>query len=677
MDNKSTLENEASFSISKYLLHSILPKCNLVHSEAISSTYFQIALTINNSEKAKNWQKGKSWIGLKTISKITGFNPRTIDLAVKVLKQLKLLEQTYHGRLKMFELKNDKIVDVKEMVKFNNFVEHQLFLNTSPKKIDLIKENFDNLNKEIKMFSSFHSKFLLRRVWIPDINKLRSSLTEAESIYKGSSLFLISLMNKKTSFKNSEKISDNIIISEKDRSLLIGCSQSTLNRYISSYEAANIITREKQDGLFQIKLKSNKNDSENKTIEGMVNNEMNSEIKIICPICDKEMKTVRSFNLHLSKVNDSKHYTLSELRKEKKTPDYEVTMMLYNQHKDTIDSLDGVSRDELKVNVTEEKTEVKEKPVMRETDFKDIPSIKKPASEDTAPALLKFFYDLNGQRSPNFGKECKQIKNLLTHKEQPISAEEIRTVLRYMIRKGYMDIRFLSSSVNEAILENKLLQDIEKEGTAAYLVKRFYSGFDMDINLQTFVRDVQKIQETMNSGLNFLETQAVIDFMIETNCNILNFIGSKRNDALLKYRNNPNSNATINKFDNNPSFFDQDFINILRDELASGRTRLNKVEDQYKEEASEIAKQLFMKRKFNTKFTGFEWAWRIGLTMDKKMYSLACRELSKQTYIEFALNSGKLKQEQEKTYKQLKIKYEAWLQKQHDIFSSDMTFNQQ
>lgn len=685
---KQEKEQGASFSIPKYILNVILPKCTIIHGEAVSSTYFQIALTVNNSEKAKSWQKGKSWIGLRTISKITGFNPRTVSIAVNVLKQLKLIEQTYHGRLKMFEIKNGHIVNVEEMIKFNNFVEYHLLFNLPTKKLESVKEKFNELNKKLHVFSPFHSKFLLKRTWIPDINNLRSSLIEAESIYKGSSLFLINLMNQQLLFKKEEKVSDNITISEKDRSLMIGCSQSTLNRYIVAYETANVITREKQNGLYQIKL----NEPDNKNIESVVEDKMNNEI--ICPICDREMKNVRSFNLHLAKTNEPKHYMLNEFRREKRTPDYEVTMMLFNQHKDTLDSLEGISKDELKekrnsneeINISVPKKIVKEAKVKTEeikfTEFKDLPSIPKPISEDTSPGLLKFFYDLNGQRSPNFGKESKQIKNLLVHKENPVSPDEIRVILKYMSRKGHMDIRFLNTSVNEALLEHQLLQDVDKDGTAAFLVKRFYDGFKMDINLQTFVREVQKIQETINSGLSFIETQVVIDFMIETDCNVLNFIGSKRNDALIKYRSqNKGVNLDskgVNNFNNNPSFFDQDFLNILKDELAGGRTRLNKIEDKYREEAEIIAKELFMKRKFSHKFIGFEWVWRVGLKIDKRMYDLACRELKleKQTYLEYSLQSGKLKPEQEQKIQQLKLKYEAWLQKQHEAFHTDMTFNQ-
>lgn len=689
MINNTKLENEqneASFSIPRYILSVILPKCTIVHGEAVSSTYFQIALTINNSENAKQWQKGKSWIGLKTISKITGFNPRTIGIAVNILKDIKLLEQTYHGKLKMFELKNSNIVNAEEMIKFNNLVEYKLMLNVNSKKHKSVKEKFEALNKMFNVFSPFHSKLLLKRNWIPDIINLRSSLIEAEEIYKGSSLFLMNLLNQQIMFKKDEKVSDNINISETDRSLMIGCSQSTLNRYISAYESANVIIKgEKQKGLSQLRLNLSKDETKN--AEGTVKNTMSTEKEIICPICNREMKTLRSFNLHLSKTKDAQHNMLSHLRREKRTPDYEVTMMLYHQHKETLDSLEGVSIEEVEVlsaksvEVKQEEStivKVETKKEERVTEFKDLPSIKKIPSEDTAPGLLKFFYDLNGQRSPNWGKESKQIKNLLTHKEQPLTPDEIRIVLKYMSRKGNTDIRFLNTSINEALLENKLLKEMEKENTPASLVKRFYNGFNLNVNLQTFVRDVQKIQETINSGLSFEETKIVIDYMIETDCKVLNFIGSKRNDALSKNKLNKSVNMSsqgINNFNNNPSFFDQDYLNILKDELASGRTRLNKIEDKYKEEAEKIAKELFMRRKFNTKYTGFEWVWRIGLELDEKMYSLACRELQKQTNLEMVMNSGKLKPEQQKTYEQLKTRYEAWLQKQHDFFRSDMMFN--
>ncbi|AEO93483.1 gp224 [Bacillus phage G] len=675
MYKKLEIENKqlASFSVSNYILNVVLPKCTIVHGEVVTSTYFQIALTINNSKEVVNWKKSKSWIGLRTIAKTTGFSLRAIGIAVNFLKELNLIEQTYHGKLKMFELKNNNIVNVEEMIEFNNYIEHKLLLKAKSK--GPIKEKFKLLNEKFEIYSHPQNLFLLKKTWMQDINQIRSTLSTAESIYRGSTLFVVNLLNnQQIEFKNDKEVSDNnITISERDRSLMIGCSQSTLNRYILAFENANIITRKKKSGgAHQIELNFDLIRKENS--KGMVNDKMENE-KIICPICEREIKTEESFNRHLSMMKDAQHYELSEIRKKNGTTDYKTTInYLYPENKEKIDALKGRTKKEIREEREEEMANQKQL-----NGFEDIPSTSKKSFEDTAPGLLTYFYDLNGQKSPNWAKECFQVKNLLVRKNQPLTSEEVRIVLTFMNRKGYMDIRFLTTSVTEALHEYQLLQEVDKDGTVPFLVKRFYNGFNMDINLQTFVRDVRKVKETMNSGLTFEQTKIVIDYMISTKCNNINFIGTSRNDALMKHQGKGvnMSNDNINKFNNNPSFFDQDFLNILKDELASGRTRLNKVEDKHKEGAIKVAQELFLRRKFSTKFTGFEWAWRVGLSLDKRMYDLACRELHKKTYIEGLIESGTLKPEQEKSYIQLKQKYETWLQEQHDFFrSSQMMFNQ-
>lgn len=715
---------QPSFSISKYIVHAILPKCYMMHGEAIPSTFLQIALTVNHKQESPEWKKNKSWIGLKTISKITGFNFRTVDRAVKLLVEIGLINQIYHGKLKMFQLKNNDINNVSDMLSFINEVELKLLKSVSRDKIESYSEKFEELNVQLGLDSDFYSQFLLKKIWIPDILSLRESLAQAESVYKGSSLFLINLINQQLSFKKENNETDNII-SEKERSLMIGCSQSTLNRYVKAYEAASIIVRENQNGSYHIKLNFDKVKNNE---EGVVDIKMDTN-QIICPICNRTSDTSRSFNLHLSKQKDAKHKLLNQIRRDKRTSDYEVTIMLYEQHKDTFDSMiDEEVEVESNTNSVEIKTQnymnvpcecsisceecfinwkadyfdgckrprkeayveeynINEKPKTRKsattknegaTGFENIPSVKKVPSEDTAPGLLKFYYDMTGKKSPNWGKESRQIKNLLTNKEQPLTPEQVRTVLKYMARRGYDDLRFLSSSSTEALLEEDYLKQTEIEGTAPYLLKYFYNGHKMDINLQTFTREVRKIQETINSGLSYEDTKYVIDYMIETGCAVINFIGSKRNDALLRKNQtntvNPNT-KNVNNFNNNPSFFDQDFLNIIRDELISGRANLRKIEDKHKESSKQMARQILIERKFTNKFTSFEWIWRTGLELDQETYNVACKELDRTTYLDGMIGSGKLNEDQLKTYNQLKNKFEAWLEKQHDFFRDNMISN--
>lgn len=722
MSNEQNLDESLktpSFSMSNYILYAILPKCNLIYGEVIPSTFFQIALTINNKSESPEWQKNKSWIGIRTISKITGFNVRTVNKAVNILIDIGLIHQSYRGKLKMFQLKNYNINNPNDLIEFIKSVEKTLLNEIANDEKENYMKKFNELNLKLNLDSQQHCQQLLKKIWIPDLLSLKEVLKKAESVYKGSSLFLINLMNQQLLFKKEIEETE-YIISERERGLMIGCSQSTLNRYIKAYESANMIIRENQNGSYRIKLNS-KEEIKAEVIQnkGVKSSKMNNN-QLICPICDRVCETARSFNLHLSKQSDAKHLLLNKIRRDKRTSDFEMTMMLYEQNKDTFESLndvedivedntnktsymdvpceckisceecfmnwkedyfDGCSRPRKQAYVEEvgiKKQKRQKTNVESTTGFENIPSVKKAASEDTAPGLLKFFYDLTGKRSPNWGKESRQIKNLLISKEQPLSAEEVRVVLRYMARRGYDDVRFLSSSVTEALLENEYLQQIETQGTAPFLLKYFYDGHNMEINLQTFTREVRKIQETMNSGLSYEDTKKVIDYMIDTNCITINFIGSKRNDALSKRVQagvvNTNS-KTINNFNNNPSFFDQDFLNILRDELIGGRCNLRKVEEKNKEGAINLAKQIFMEQKFTNKFTDFEWLWRTGLELDKEIYEKACKEISKTSYLDSVINSGKITEEQLNKYKQLKSKFELWLQKQHDIFRNDMISN--
>ncbi|MNJ90273.1 hypothetical protein D3C87_78680 [compost metagenome] len=709
-----------SFSMSKYIIYAILPKCNLIYGEVIPSTFIQIALTINNKPESPEWQKNKSWIGIRTISKITGFNVRTINRAISVLIDIGLIHQSYRGKLKMFQLKNYNINNQNDLIDFIKSVEKTLLTEIKIDKKEEFRKKFNELNEKLNLDSQFHCQQLLKKIWIPDLLTLKEALKKAESIYKGSSLFLINLINQQLMFKKEIEETD-YIISERERGLMIGCSQSTLNRYIKAYESADMIVRESLNGSYHIKLNSKeKIKAEIIQNKGVGNLKMNKD-QLICPICDRICETSRSFNLHLSKQSDAKHLLLNKIRRDKRTSDFEITMMLYEQNKDTFESLeienvieeqivktsymdvpceckiscqecfmdwkkdyfDGCSRPRKQAYIEENNagsSKAKKQKTNSEsaTGFEMIPSVKKVPSEDTAPGLLKFFYDLTGKRSPNWGKESKQIKNLLTSKEQPLSAEEVRVVLRYMTRRGYDDVRFLSSSVTEALLENEYLQQIETPGTAPFLLKYFYNGHNMEINLQTFTREVRKIQETMNSGLNYEDTKKVIDYMIDTNCITINFIGSKRNDALSKKPQNVvvNTNSkTTNNFNNNPSFFDQDFLNILKDELIGGRCNLRKVEEKHKDGAIKLAKQIFMEQKFTTKFTGFEWLWRTGLELDKEIYEQAYNEVNRTSYLDSTINSGKINEDQLNKYKQLKNKFELWLQKQHNIFHHDMISN--
>lgn len=709
-----------SFSISKYVLFLILPKCVMVGGETVSSVYLQIAVNINHKKDAKKWMEKKSWMGIQTISKITGYNSRTVNKAIQILIDLGLLEKSYHGKLKMFALKNDNLTETKDIQSLVLSIENKLLKDLDKEKVKQIKKQFGLLNSKFYL-SSTNSKSLTKKVWFDSINDFRNQIKKAESVYKGSSLFYVNLLWEDSVKKNSKK-TDNKLISECDRSLLIGCSQPTLNRYISAYEKSGLLMREKDENSRITKLKLNfefdEVEEQLQLVQEVVN-KMSDNKRLYCPICDIDFETPRSLSMHITKSQNEEHQKLIEIKKENNFNAYETIEFYVNhycegvtkpqqQQKEEIkdsymkipcqctmtcnscfknwkaDFFDGCSHprkeayiEEYEINpVKKEKVKAEKKKNESPKEeavggFDVVPTLKKVPSQDTAPALVKYFYDLTGNSSPNWSKEGKQIKNLLTHNK--LSPDQIRVVLSYMARKNHIDLRFLSTSVSDALLEQKYLSDMEQEGTAAYLLKMYYSGLKLQVNMQNLIKEVSKIQETMNSGLSYEDTKIVIDYMISIKCPTINFIAAKRTEALA----NKNGSglkpmvktAQKSNIKENPSFYDQDDVAFLKDELAGGRTSLKKVRPDIVDELKETARQILLNGKYNNRYIAFEWAWKVGLELDSVTYQAACSDVNKEPYLDYLMkNSSRVDPNRSAVLQKAKIKFDEWLNEQHKLF---------
>lgn len=702
------------FSISNYMTRIVLPKCVIAHGGIIASVYFQIAFNINNQERAKSWQQQKCWKDPNKIASEIGCNSRKAKHAMKQLIQVGLIEESFHGKLRMFKLAGDKIYQIQELSDFLNEIEKKIIASVHPSKMKDLRDEIVNFNK----INDIPAVDLLRRNHVSDISLIRELFLCAEQIYKGSSLFCMNVLEikLKSSKKNDQIFNILNYISLNQSPVLFGCSQATLNRYIYDYQNHNASER-----LNLILNQFSGNQVEELNIqEGVVNKMSNSNY--YCPICKQNFESGRSIGMHLSKAKDEDHSNFNQLRKDHRCP-YEGFKNLFEEHismfsvpveivvekpqkKITdeymkipcdcktsckechVDWLEdffkgcnhprksafiseyeiGEKKEEVKKVVTASK-KVKEVKETEEVEFKELPENKKQVNhgQDTAPGLLKFFYDLTGTKSVNWGKECGQIKTQLN---KGISPDQVRVVFKHMHRKGQVDIRFFVTSINDALLEEKCVNEMEQEGTAAYLVKYFYTGHKLPVNLQTLVKDVQKIQETLNSGLTYEQTKLVLDYMISTKCTVINFIASKRTEALSRQGGKTDS-PVASKFKSNPSFFDQSELNIVRDELAGARIRLPKVKEDLKEAAIEECKRLLRERKFTTRYTAFEWAWRIGLELDTELYQLGLKEINKETYINFALRNGNLDTESTEKMTKLKSRYESWLNEQHKLFSKN------
>lgn len=711
-DSENENKKPFPFTVSHYTYKILLPKLVLAHGSSIASTYFQIAFNINSQEKAKSWQQGKCWKNPHKIAAEIGCNQRKVKDVLKVLCDVDMLELTMHGKLKMYKLKNNNIPNLKELMEFLADFDKKI-ISSAYYKAKELRNQLHEFNEVSGMNTINFLKDSLRRIKIPDINFMKDSFYEVEQLYKGSSLFFMNLLeiNLKNHKKNNSIL--NTITNIKDdikHSIILGCSTATLNRYIHYFKGYENLSN------FDSKIKLLKESSSIENIKNDINK--GKVIKMsgkdfYCPICDRDFTSSRALGMHLGKSKDKNHETLNKLRYEKRTS-HDGFAQLVKDYAHLFDFIEE-SNESIEVeplNITTEEymnipcdckmscktchlnwyddffkecnhirkqaymeeygltnTQQKERKAKqkKEVEFKDVPVAKKPVNHgpDTAPGLLKFFYDMTGGRSPNFGKEVGQIKAQM---KKGLTPDEVRTTMNHMVRKGQIDLRFFSTSINDALIEQKYLKEMEQEGTAAFLLNYFYQGHSLSINLQTFVREVMKIQETMNSGLTYDETKIVLDYMISTKCTIVNFIASKRTEALAKHR--AQNGGVVTGFRANPSFFDQDTINIIKDDLIGGRTHINKVEQKYKEKAIEIAKEIFKEQKFNQRYTMFEWSWRTGVQLDREMYQMAVKESGKETYIDFALrNQDKLSPEKLEMLNKLKLSFEKWLEKQHGFFN--------
>lgn len=688
----------SNFTISNYMLDVVLPKCSIAYGNICSSVYLQIAFNINKNLNLKRWQHFSCWKSTSKIAKEIGCSDRKVKYIIKKLIEIELIEEVQHKKLRTYKLLNDQIDNQKDLIKFLNDIDSKILSTVSYGKRKVLEKKFQKLNEYIDLNNSQILNNLLKQMVFPDINFIKEIFIDAEKTYKGSSLFFIKILNKSLD-------SGSMQLFYFDNPLIVGCSRGTLSRYIYVYNKSNIMKKVDKKISDLLNNKSSKEDFNNNNDSRVVIKL--SEQELYCPICKKEFKTARSLGMHLGKSLDDNHVKFNELRKQHQTP-YSKFQELYEQYKElfvdndeeVIDKNQNVktnhymnipceckiSCEECYKNWFEEFYKECERPRKKafieefnlnsnnkEQNTSNKQKQKKRVNHDpnSAPGLLKVFYDLTGTTSPNWVKECAQIKNQL---KKGLTPEQIKIVFKHMARKGHIDLRFFSTSINDALLEHRYLQEMEQEGTAAYLVKYFYNGHGLDINLQTFVKEVQKIQETLNSGLSYEETKIVLDYMIEQKCTIINFIASKRTEALAKYRSKlSKQNNQLNKehtFRNNPSFFDQDEFNIIKDDLIGGRIRINKIKPEYQRKAIEFCKEIFKQKKISSRYTLFEWAWRIGLDLDYEMYKLGLEE-TKETYLDFALrNSEQLPEEKVQILHKLKASFEKWLEDQHQKFNN-------
>lgn len=276
---------------------------------------------------------------------------------------------------------------------------------------------------------------------------------------------------------------------------------------------------------------------------------------------------------------------------------------------------------------------------------------------DSAPALVAYFYDQIGINSPNFPREAKQIYNLLK-KETP---NTIRYTLDYMILKGEMNLKFLTNSVQEAKLDVQYKEQLNEKGTAAYLVNKFYTGKNQEINPKTFITDVKRVESNMKL-FSYGKVEKAINILINNEKSVLNFLdNTMSNIDNIKSKSKPKPSIK-----DNPCFIDQSILDIYRDELKGGRTNFKIIQEKFNEAKQKqllnVARVILKDKTFDDKYSAAEWCWKTRFPMDKTAYKLIKND-TQPKYLDMLM----MLSDDEKVEK-FKKAYLKWLERQENEF---------
>lgn len=570
--------NCSSINIPKYLIDLILPKCNLVFGKNFSSIYLQLIIHINNDINSPQWKKDKTWIGVNKISNIIGCNERTTSKMIKHMQDIGLVKKSYYGKLYMFSFKNHKIINMENIKEFNTHIENKLLSYAKSEKIEKLKDKFIEINKIFNPFQGYYYQF-------KNVNVLRQCLHFSEKIQQGSSLMFIMFFAHYTLNTNIEEI-ELQNLSEKERAIRLGCSQSTISRYLKSFKEGGYIDMISEFSKSPNKILINKNLQENQ------DNVLKQE-EFKCPICNKKVESLKKLRGHISRCKDDAHKYFRELLK--------------NDEPITIEQLNEI----FKIN----KDEIKK--------IKNKKDDSKQQVNKLCRDLVRYFYGLTNTKCPSWPKEINIIKS---HIKVDMHPDEVMEVMRYMSKRGYQDLTFFNNSINDALILCKCKNEINKEGSEAYLIKMYYKGMNQKMTDRIVLLAYKKIKELQNNGYDYVQIKTIVEYMIKTKCPNFNFIVTMSNEAL---ENSKDKNEMAKAYtteelvnvalsgifeygiimlkDLNYDTLEKNIILKLKNDLCDGKVELTRVNNKYKNFAITLAKTIYNKKLYNDSFSSEQW----------------------------------------------------------------------
>ena len=624
-----------TISINNYIMDAILPKCNIIYGKAFSSVYFQILLYTNHDKNAKDWQKNKCWLSNAKLAKNINCNEKTVVKMISHMITLGLVKTFTHGKLRLLEVNYLNIKKFKSIDKINKNITNQL--------TSYAKTHFKNSNTYINKLQAIDEYYLKHPNNIyqfKDLNKLRQLIIHSEKIQHGSTLLFTTFFAKNII---NLHIADLDYISEKDIAFKLGMSQSTISRYLNQFKKYNFLDLLKENKINNIQI-----------CEEML--EMGDDIKdtvIRCPICNKVMDSDKKLNAHISHCKDTIHVTFKNMLVENNAKTLDEINQVYLSNKWQIDEMIATNKKEVakekkeQEKLLKQQQKEKEKALRKQQREEERALKKKQRGEEKkkeeeerrarnkeansqALKLIKYYYDLIDGRCPNFAKE---INILRPHLQNGLTVDEILIIFKYMAKKGYTNLNFFNSSINDALTLYKCKKEYHIGGSDSNLIGLYYSGTRQRLTDRLMIQGIRKIKELRLNNYSTAEIKTIIDYMIEVKCPNFNFIVTIAPEALLKSEEKEKMTKIYSIDEAVNLILDYGTLEYgmillqgneydvakrkvmlkLKDDLCEGNVKLTKVNNTYSKFAIQLAKEIEKRHIYNSKFSKNQWIENIEL----------------------------------------------------------------
>ena len=576
--------------IPTYILEIVLPELSFVYGKTVSSVYLQILTHIYNKKDTSAFFK-KQYVRINSCFMKSSvykehikYSQKSINKAMNILCDLDLIEEATDvhvcRRFRVFELKNFNLTK-NNVTAFLDATEKKIMDTVVTSRKKQIEDYFSDIRTVLISSDKSTDSQLVRRRSYEDVELLRTWLTDTESIYKGSSLFFVlnvlPYLYKANKRKNDEPVKL-AALSSRQRALCAGVDDSTAWRIINKYKEYGVLSVDKiSSGKELYKLNET---MLSKDMICLVNEKKISKPKVACPICGKEFASSAGVSVHISHQKDSVHKDYVKhrqtIRKEAETSQKQIleqikavkcdTCMIkcsechaewkdeFNAcHEDTKKQmLELINKYQEAVNVGNRMKKIVDEPETntlqvhanesaQAVDVADVVLSKatkkrKPRKlkADSAPGLVKYFYDTFGGMSPSWSRECHQVKLLLDDGVEPSC---IRDAMALMKKRGNNDLRYISGySIADVVESKKLFNESMTEGTNAYYVKKYYDGLSKPFTNSDIVEDVKRVVRLRNErNVDNAKLKFIIEYMIANKTPTFNFLDSQAKAALQKY----------------------------------------------------------------------------------------------------------------------------------------------